>query len=98
VAEAVKCEECHNEIRPEWSVCPWCEATLQSTSGQDLRRQPELPSAGIRDSVVKELHQTQHIDNRRTGGATVGGNIVINIPDTAVPRNDRSCKREADLL
>lgn len=64
------CANCGKNMDASWKVCPFCGAGTQ---------EPGLPSADIRDSVVKELHQNQHTDARSAGGASVAGGIHFTI-------------------
>lgn len=62
------CTECGREMQPEWKACPFCGVAVQTG---------KPPSIDIRDSVVKELHQTQKTDARSSGGMSIGGGISI---------------------
>ena len=64
------CPGCKKELEGSWKSCPYCGVVIVETVG---------PSVNIKDSVVKELHQTQQTDIHEAKGATVGGSININV-------------------
>jgi len=54
----------------DWKSCPYCgKAIIESSQ----------PSVSIKDSVVKELHQTQETSVHEASGANVGGSIYIKV-------------------
>ena len=66
LSEKRPCPACGKELDSAWKVCPFCE-------GDGKAGGPS--STNISDSVVKELHQTQHTDARQAGGASIGGGV-----------------------
>lgn len=76
------CPGCNRELEENWKSCPYCEAVIVETIG---------PPVSIKDSVVKELHQTQQTNVHEAKGATVGGSININVGmDPNGPRSSGS--------
>jgi hypothetical protein len=64
------CPGCKRELEGSWKSCPYCGVVIIESVG---------PSVSIKDSVVKEVHQTQQTEIHEAKGATVGGNININV-------------------
>ena len=60
ISQSTKCPSCNNSLEADWKSCPYCGLVTGKT--------PNI-SASIKDSVVKEIHQTQNIYNEsRTVG------------------------------
>lgn len=65
-----RCPKCGEAVEGKWRQCPNCETALSPGGG---------PAISLKDSVVKEVHQTSHQDSRHAGGANIGGSINIHM-------------------
>ena len=70
--EEGKCLSCGKELKAGWKACPFCGVGTQESSST---------ATTIKDSVVKELHQTQSTDAKVAEGASFGGGIHFVIGD-----------------
>ena len=99
----MNCPKCHSEVKPGWKVCPACAEMLPEiracpNCSKDLQadwkacpfcstdlNKPNA-SVNVQDGVVRDIHQ----NIRQADGASIGGNIVINIPGILPKRSPRS--------
>jgi hypothetical protein len=92
--EIMNCPQCQQAIADNAKFCPECGAAMQrkcphcgAAFASAVKFCPEcgkaptatLPSTTITDSVVKEFHQSQQVDNRHAAGANIGGGVVFNL-------------------
>lgn len=70
------CPKCNEALHANWKACPFCSTDLNKPSA----------SINLQDSVVREIHQNK----RQTDGASIGGNIVINISGNFPKRSPTS--------
>ncbi len=107
------CSKCQGEVQPDWKACPRCgehrapQATCRKCGKELDSSWKACPFCGIgqsdahtdiRDSVVKELHQTTETNQHVAGGATVAGSININVPAPATPSTKPEVEYENQVL
>ena len=70
IFQPLKCPGCNRTLKAARKSCPYCGGVIIRS---------KVPSVSIKDSVVKELNQTQEANVHEAKGANVGGNINIHV-------------------
>jgi len=89
------CPQCGKPVKPAWSKCPFCTAALDAVRGPAAPSSPSGPAGpgaspgpaaggGVKTGdigmVKGDISSQTHVETHQAGGATFGGNVILQVP------------------